>query len=296
MFVGKNDTVWCSKSYARKTFNELLSIYSFFKGANITLNARSEEDVVPSVLMEYVFKQTSRIIIDKTNEAPAENDRKPIGTNYKRIVPQNEISKKDRENFWQKQKQEEEERLVEQKKLDSQMKLERVAPAKRDDAESVSSKEQTKINSSAQVRKERLEEAKSVSKNSVNSAKAFFEQNSAASQISHKPEKVINIREALTPPTDTSTHSNGQVNGKSNANQNEHQKEEIEIDDVAEKAIEEEEDQEQGQEGSSPDEVIYNAGDEEQYSLQSTNFQPQYNNFFSEPRTLENIEEEQGNF
>lgn len=244
--------------------------------------------------MEYVSKQTSRIIIDKTSETPVENDRKPIGTNYKRIVPQNEISKKERENFWQKQKQEEEERLVEQKKLDSQMKLERVAPAKRDDAVTVSSTEH-KINSSAQVRKERLEEAKSVSKNSVNSAKAFFEQNSAASQISHRPEKVINIREALPTPTVTSVHSNGQVNGNCNNNQNHHQKEE-EIDDVAEKAIEEKENQEQDHEVSSPDEVIYNAGDDEQYSLQSTNFQPQYNNFFSEPRTLENIEEEQGSF
>lgn len=274
--------------------NTLLSAISFFKGANVKINARSEEDVSPSVLMEHVSKLTSRIKIDKTNEAPPETDRKPVGTNYKRIVPQNEISKKDREVFWQKQKQEEEERLTEQKKLDSQMKLER-SLVKRDDTVSASSKE-PKNNSSSQVRKERLEEAKSVSKNSVNSAKAFFEQNSAASQLSHNQEKVINIREAVALPPQS---SNGQLNGNSNNAHSHHQKEE-EIDDVAEKAVEEEEDQDKGLEVSSPDEVVYNEnGDEEedeQYSLRSTNFQPQFNNFYSEPRTLENIEEEQGSF
>ncbi|XP_017486415.1 PREDICTED: drebrin-like protein B [Rhagoletis zephyria] len=268
--------------------NHFADVCSFFKGANVKINARNEEEVSPSVLMEHVSKLTSRIKIDKTNEAPPENDRKPVGTNYKRIVPQNEISKKDRETFWQKQKQEEEERLTEKKKLDSQMKLER-SQVSRDDTASDSSKE-PKNNSSAQVRKERLEEAKSVSKNSVNSAKAFFEQNSAASQISHKQEKVISIREATASPPQ---RSNGQLNG----NNTNYQKEE-EIDDIAEKAIEEEEDQDKGVEASSPDEIVYHGNNDEdedqQYSLQSTNFQPQYNNnFYSEPRTLENIEEEQ---
>ncbi|OTF69150.1 drebrin-like protein B-like protein, partial [Euroglyphus maynei] len=114
--------------------NHFADVCSFFKDANIVLNARHEEDVEPDVLMQHVNKLASRIRIDKhtngggtTSNVTTTNgnhnhdhhydneESKPVGTNYQRTVAQREISQKERERFWHQQKLEEEQRLKEEK-------------------------------------------------------------------------------------------------------------------------------------------------------------------------------------
>lgn len=282
---------------------------SFFKGAHITINARNEEDVEPSILMEHVSMLTMRMKIEKTDDSQKDTDRKPIGTCYKRIVPQNEISQSERETFWQKQKQEEEDRQREKKQKEAQVKL-ALSNVKRDNAPEVGEKSNRVVSQSVQLRKERLEEAKTVSKNSVNSAKAFFEQNSAASQVSQRIERPpINIRE-MTEPVETppkvevpTVQSNGHSKVELEDNLHQHLKED-EIDDVAEKVVEEANGHVSDDDQVTEPEMVVKteetngdaANGADPYSGDvSVNYPPQYCNFFPETRTLENIEEEQGN-
>lgn len=261
--------------------NHFADVSSFFKGAHVELNARNEEDVEPAALMQYVSKLTSRMKFDK-NGSQANDNQKPVGTNYKRIVPQNEISKSERELFWQKQKQEEEERLSEAKKKEAVIK-QNLTNIKRDDSTNLNV--QSKNVQSSQVKKERLDEAKTlISKNSINSAKAFFEQNSSVSQINHKPEKVINIKESLV----STIKEEDSTNKSSNKEQLNGNHREEEIDDVAEKVVEEANQLHK----DLPEEESAN----ELYASSNDNYHNQFEatNFYPEPRTLENIEEEQG--
>jgi len=270
--------------------NHFADVSNFFKGAHVELNARNEEDVEPSALMCHVAKLSSRIKVDKADESTY-NDiggRNPVGTNYKRIVPQNEISKKERESFWQKQKQEEEERLNELKRKEKDRKLD-MTNVKREESSDI----QVKCSQNNQIRKERLDEAKSlISKNSINTAKAFFEQNSAASQLSHKsePVRITTSNEFITNEVKQDSQqtylnhtSNKQINGNSSIHK------EDEIDDVAEKVVEEANSSTLSTELT--DDV--ERGVENQFQSDSIDYSNQY--YYSEPRTLENIEEEPGN-
>ncbi|KAJ6221665.1 hypothetical protein RDWZM_000210 [Blomia tropicalis] len=272
--------------------NHFADVSSFFKGAHIVLNARNEDDVEPSALMQHVAKVSSRIKFDKPlNDEPIGNQRNPIGTNYKRIVPQNEISQTERESFWQKQKQEEEERLKEAKKKEAEHKLDIINVKRENENETNSQLYEQPKNQNNQVRKERLEEAKSlISKNNINNAKAFFEQNSAVSQInnnnSNKPEK-INIHEKVT--VETNVNSNGHAKYQ-----------EEEIDDVAEKFIEEANNEKMTLRidslenclGMTPT-VQEEEEEEEEEDSYIPNVQFSNQSYYPEQRILENIEEEE---
>lgn len=231
-------------------------VEKFFKGFQIEIFARNEDEVQPLVLREQVNKLSNRIKIPKSN--PENLDIKHVGANYKRIVPSNEISTKEREAFWEKQRQEEMEvaKAEKEAKKKTEIKIERSELTSNESPAPAS-------NHSHQVKKERIEEAKSIiSSNSITNARAFFEQNTTTSKIgsSNRPNKIIdntsntnvaaikaNLLEpkSSSPPTNNSnenadtnptvTNGNGfhSPQEKSNHNNNE------DIDDYAEKDIEE---------------------------------------------------------
>lgn len=235
-------------------------VQKFFKGFQIEIFARNEDEVQPSVLREQVNKLSSRIKIPKSS---AENlDIKHVGANYKRIVPANEISTKEREAFWEKQRQEE----MAVAKAEKEAKKKEAIKIERSEVNN-NERPAPSSNSSHQVKKERIDEAKSViSTHSITNARAFFEQNTATSQISSSnrtpPSKIIdstrnsnvaaikaNLLEAKSspPPTTTTQNDSGNVNNSTaitNGNGfhsqevNSHNNNE-DIDDYAEKDIEE---------------------------------------------------------
>ncbi|KAI7693177.1 Drebrin-like protein [Sarcoptes scabiei] len=188
--------------------NHFADVRDFFKDANIVLNARHEEDVEPDVLMQHVNKMASRIKIDKSNgflnghegEEDIRDQLKPIGTNYRKTFAQQEISKKERESFWLKQKQEEEARLDEERRKSLSDKYDQLQVKRLDshqngndsnhqDNHNEDNEPQYSALQSQLLRKERLEEAKSlISKKSISNARAFFERNSSATsnQINFK--------------------------------------------------------------------------------------------------------------
>lgn len=304
--------------------NHFSDVRNFFKDANIVLECRHEDDVEPDVLRQHVQKLASRIRIDKNNlnqQDPELSPSKPVGTNYQRTIAQKEISLKERESFWKKQKQEEEERLKEEKlrrnsinnnydqneirknSLTSSIPLEEDRPS---------------LNQSSQLRKERLEEAKSlISKNSINSARAFFEQNSNSRVENQSTKSTLNSSNKISNQIrafETNT-INSHVNNVEHAKQNGKTeptipKQEIkpevetksmkemngfnqnhnteEVDEIDEKDIESNDNQQFDQVEDESEE-----GEESLTNSVPYAYQQQFQNYYTEPRHLENIEEDE---
>lgn len=95
--------------------NHVLDISNFFKGSHVTINARMEEDVEPSLILEKVSKASASKFNFKDRSDPVENIT-PVGSVYKRIMPTREINPVEREKFWIKEQEEEKRRIVEEKK------------------------------------------------------------------------------------------------------------------------------------------------------------------------------------
>ncbi|XP_043273722.1 drebrin-like protein [Venturia canescens] len=96
--------------------NHIRDIEKLLKGAHITVNARSEEDVEVELIMEKLARATGSSY--KFNEPRGENggNSGPVGTTYRRVIPEQEINASERDRFWQREEIEEKQR-VEQERL-----------------------------------------------------------------------------------------------------------------------------------------------------------------------------------
>ncbi|XP_054917250.1 drebrin-like protein B isoform X3 [Dermacentor andersoni] len=83
-------------------------------GAHITITARNEDDVDPSLILDKLSKCTVSSFSLRERSDPTESS-KPIGSVYKRIQPAREISTTEREKFWMKEQEEEKKRIEEEK-------------------------------------------------------------------------------------------------------------------------------------------------------------------------------------
>ncbi|XP_025018449.1 drebrin-like protein B isoform X2 [Tetranychus urticae] len=94
--------------------NHIDDFVRFFRGANMTIEARNEDDVEPVS----IIKKLERIAVQSFNlkERSIVENVSPVGTNYKRIQPQKEIDVIKRETFWNKIQEEENKRHQEEKK------------------------------------------------------------------------------------------------------------------------------------------------------------------------------------
>ncbi|XP_056592488.1 drebrin-like a isoform X1 [Triplophysa dalaica] len=98
--------------------NHVHSMGTFLRGAHVTINARSEDDVEPSAIMEKVSKGSG--VNYKTLKGSNQNsDYEPpgrVGSAYKKISALDEIQSINRDNFWAKAEQEEEKRREEERR------------------------------------------------------------------------------------------------------------------------------------------------------------------------------------
>lgn len=200
--------------------NHFRDISDFFKGSHLTINARNEEDVEPTVILNKISKVSAKVNLKDRSDL-SENIA-PVGTNYKRVQPQREISQTDREKFWVKTQEEEKNRLTEEKKKSVETRAiiekereereyreakQREANTKLRDQQILKIRESEQIavqndvkdkatvndsndddnerrKRSEKLRKERTQEAKSViPERSIKNARAIFEQNSSAGQL-----------------------------------------------------------------------------------------------------------------
>ncbi|KAB7498425.1 Drebrin-like protein [Armadillidium nasatum] len=104
----------------------LPEVKRMLKGIHITVSARTEDDVDPDVILNSVAKATStEYNFKERSELPDKNV--PVGTNYKRTLPQVEIDSNSRNKFWEEQEAEEKVRKEEEikKREQEQKKLEK---------------------------------------------------------------------------------------------------------------------------------------------------------------------------
>lgn len=99
--------------------NHIRDVEKLLKGAHITITARSEDDVEVDSIMEKLARATASAY--KFNEPRGENEGNagPVGTTYRRVIPEQEINAIERDQFWQKEELEEKKRL-EQERIKSE--------------------------------------------------------------------------------------------------------------------------------------------------------------------------------
>ncbi|XP_031825846.1 actin binding protein 1 isoform X2 [Nomia melanderi] len=99
--------------------NHIRDVEKLLKGAHITLTARNEDDVEVDFIMEKLARATASAY--KFNEPRGENEGNtgPVGTTYRRVIPEQEINAIERDQFWQKEELEEKKRL-EQERIKSE--------------------------------------------------------------------------------------------------------------------------------------------------------------------------------
>lgn len=95
--------------------NHIRAVEKLLKGAHITITARSEDDVEVDVIMEKLARATASAY--KFNEPRGETDAQtgPVGTTYRRVIPEQEINARERDLFWHKEELERKKRLEEER-------------------------------------------------------------------------------------------------------------------------------------------------------------------------------------
>lgn len=223
--------------------NHIRSVCDFLKCIHVTVNARTEEDVDPKLIIEKVCKSTgSAYNFKERSNLTNSNNSGPVGTVYKRVNPGQEINSKERDRFWEREEQEERNRQEQERKQreeerkkqeEERRKREIVEAAEREKRESELNArreaargveprarvEQTDMSGelddrereererrerSELLRRQRSEEAQSlIAKRTIN-ARAIFEQNTAAGQLTN-----LGRRASFQPTNGTSKAKNG---------------------------------------------------------------------------------------
>ncbi|XP_016381390.1 drebrin-like protein A [Sinocyclocheilus rhinocerous] len=98
--------------------NHVHSMANFLRGAHVTINARSDDDVEPAAIMEKVAKG-SGVNYNIHKESKQNNNCEPpgrVGAVYKKVSALDEIQSTDRDNFWAKAEQDEKTRRQEERR------------------------------------------------------------------------------------------------------------------------------------------------------------------------------------
>ncbi|XP_047228002.1 drebrin-like protein isoform X2 [Girardinichthys multiradiatus] len=94
--------------------NHLSSIANFLRGAHVTINARTEEDVEPETILTKVAKASGANYNFHKQQNYTDAPRGPVGSVYKKVNAMQEIQQTDKDNFWDKAQRDEEVRLKEE--------------------------------------------------------------------------------------------------------------------------------------------------------------------------------------
>lgn len=205
--------------------NHLRDIERFFHGAHLTINARNEEEVEPQLIIEKVSKVGTAYSF-KAPRSDTSGPTVPVGTAYKRVNPVKEINSKERDQFWQREEQEENKRIEEERKRREAEKLKMEQEAKQRELQEAAEREArasarnnsidqikqaeqkaseaennnktevyedvtVKVNQSDLLRQQRKQEAQSLIAQRTIDARSIFEKNTSTGQIKRTPEKPV---------------------------------------------------------------------------------------------------------
>lgn len=207
--------------------NHLRAIEGFFKGANLTITARNEDEIDSDVILKKVANAGSAYSF-KAPRSDISGPTVPVGSNYKRVNPIQEINATERDQFWLKEEFEEKKRVEEERKRrdferlrmeEEAMRREALEAEKREEKtkmrnnsidqikeaekhafDSGKSNEKSyleedkdsKVNQSDLLRQERNQEAQNLIAQRTIDARSIFERNMSAGQIQKRtPEKPV---------------------------------------------------------------------------------------------------------
>ena len=100
--------------------NHVSDFSRMFKGINLTVHARNEDDVDPELILAEISRASATnydFKVKPMSMSGEEVTAQPVGTNYKPIKPQQAIPRADdRNSFWAAEQQKEKERILEEEK------------------------------------------------------------------------------------------------------------------------------------------------------------------------------------
>lgn len=166
--------------------NHIRDVEKLLKGAHITITARSEDDVEVDVIMEKLARATASAY--KFNEPRSENDAHtgPIGTTYKRVIPEQEINATERDQFWQREEIEEKKRL-EQERIRNEQERQRLEKEIRIREEKESQLREQKVSAKeCSIARQKLAEQRAEEANNLRNHIAASQQYSEDNDDDHK--------------------------------------------------------------------------------------------------------------
>ena len=100
--------------------NHVSDFSRMFKGINLTVHARNEDDVDPELILAEISRASATnydFKVKPMSMSGEEVTAQPVGTNYKPIKPQQAIPRADdRNSFWKAEQQKEQERIKEEER------------------------------------------------------------------------------------------------------------------------------------------------------------------------------------
>ncbi|XP_054916527.1 drebrin-like protein A [Poeciliopsis prolifica] len=96
--------------------NHLSAIANFLKGAHVTINARTEEDVEPEAILTKVAKASGANFNFHKQQNYIDAPRGPVGSVYRKVNAVEEIQQTKKDNFWDQAQRDEELRRKEERK------------------------------------------------------------------------------------------------------------------------------------------------------------------------------------
>uniref|UniRef100_A0A672JVJ1 Drebrin-like protein B n=1 Tax=Sinocyclocheilus grahami TaxID=75366 RepID=A0A672JVJ1_SINGR len=124
--------------------NHVHSMSNFLRGAHVTINARSDDDVEPAAIMEKVAKG-SGVNYNIHKESSQNNNCEPlgrVGSVYKKVSALDEIQITDRDNFWVQAEQDEKNRRQEERRKANEERQRQEKERREQDAREANEREQ----------------------------------------------------------------------------------------------------------------------------------------------------------
>ncbi|XP_037090826.1 drebrin-like protein A [Pollicipes pollicipes] len=94
--------------------NHMRDVAALLHGHHVTVQARDEDEVDEEAILEKLARAGSSVYNFRQRSTETSPQTKPVGSNYRRIVPAAEIDLSARDRFWEQQEQEERQRQQEE--------------------------------------------------------------------------------------------------------------------------------------------------------------------------------------
>lgn len=91
--------------------NHIRDVAKLLTGAHLTVNARTDDEVDPDVIIKKVSAVGSAYSFKEHRPYAEDEVKGPVGTVYSKVIPQKEINSIERDNFWRKEQEEESHRV-----------------------------------------------------------------------------------------------------------------------------------------------------------------------------------------